>query len=93
MRTAATQRAPEELQTQQNRLNRQRRALLWSQRTGSSPDEYQTSNDEDVGPAPRDSAADLYAEEVENPDRQHHVKQDAAYAHELHEQEQQVAQQ
>ena len=31
LRTAATQRALEELETQQNRLNRQRRALLWSQ--------------------------------------------------------------
>ena len=76
LRTAATQRALEELETQQNRLNRQRRALLWSQRTGNSPEEYQTSDDED-----------------ENPDRQHQVEQDAAYAHKLHQQEQQEAQQ
>ena len=93
LRTAATQRALEELETQQNRLNRQRRALLWSHRTGNSPEEYQTSDDEDVGQAPRDFAADPYAEEVENPERQHQVEQDAAYAHELHQQEQQEAQQ
>ena len=45
-----------------------------------------------MGPAPRNFAADPYAEEVENPDRQHQVEQDAAYAHELHQQEQQEAQ-